>query len=863
MIKLKFITCFAFNYLCMLIFLNFAFFSISISSENNVGMNRIIDGKKLLAAPVYKKDGNILLSASSEQKNRIITTFSLDKNYADQIILYSTKLEITDFPINTVEFDVLILDKAPSVVDANTKWYTKSQDGLKSFKGPMAVSFSGRIKSDPGSKAFLTYCGGYLTGYVESGKGEKYDITTQTSPYKLNENKISISELNFSLLDKPGANPFICLTEDKDYGIQDINDYKPAAIDQAQGGKNGLLECRVALEGQFNYYSLMGNDSIIAAKYMISVMAHVSKLYEESINVRLTVPYVIIYTDEKSDPYKNDADFNTKLTHMPYYWPKLPENSALMCMFSSLSGQPDNTNVAGLSYGGKPGVGSLCNANGKTSYSIFGITGNSKYPNYNYTWDVNVVAHEIGHNFGSPHTHSCYYAPLLIDTCVTKSQPVPVGDACRDGAPVPNPGTIMSYCHLSNSMHSVELVFHPRQIAEMRKAAEGAFCIKTIEAPYISLLNPLAGFSCFSGNEIKIRWTSAKISNVAIKYSTDKGNSWNIVADAVPANDTIYTWHAPEVNTKEALIIISDAADPRVADTSDIKFEIIKPLLQCISPGQGKRYGQTEVLNINWESNTGKLFRIEFSSDGGNTWEIIEDSVKGDVITWGIADIISENCLIRITDLDNKELVALSPKFAIGKEFLEIEKPAKDEVICANSIYSLSWKSDFVNSVMLKYSTDGGINWKKHFAPIDASAHYFQWKVPDVYCENAMLMFVMKDYLNIALDSTEYFFKIDTCEATSVNDTDENHRFRILSIIPNPIDRQATINYECTDPGISIIEVYITNLKGEMVCNPMTVNIECGMNGFSFDFGGLAQGAYILYVKMGGVAEGYRVIIGR
>ena len=78
--------------------------------------------------------------------------------------------------------------------------------------------------------------------------------------------------------------------------------------------------------------------------------------------------------------------------------------------------------------------------------------------------DAPLVGHEIGHNFGSPHTH-CYTPP--IDTCYN-------GEACYTGSrscPAPVTingvtnvtGTVMSYCHLTGCGSTA--VFHPRTVA--------------------------------------------------------------------------------------------------------------------------------------------------------------------------------------------------------------------------------------------------------------------------------------------------------------------------------------------------------------------------------------------------------------
>lgn len=63
------------------------------------------------------------------------------------------------------------------------------------------------------------------------------------------------------------------------------------------------------------------------------------------------------------------------------------------------------------------------------------------------TWFATLsLAHEIGHNLGSPHTHDCRWNGnnTLIDNCYKKEGSCPPGPT-----PKTNGGTIMSYCHNS------------------------------------------------------------------------------------------------------------------------------------------------------------------------------------------------------------------------------------------------------------------------------------------------------------------------------------------------------------------------------------------------------------------------------
>jgi hypothetical protein len=69
-------------------------------------------------------------------------------------------------------------------------------------------------------------------------------------------------------------------------------------------------------------------------------------------------------------------------------------------------------------------------------------------------WDVLVVSHELGHNFGAPHTHSM--SPP-VDCCGCNPQD------CSDA----HNGTIMSYCHIcEGGVANILLIFHVRTVTE-------------------------------------------------------------------------------------------------------------------------------------------------------------------------------------------------------------------------------------------------------------------------------------------------------------------------------------------------------------------------------------------------------------
>ncbi len=99
------------------------------------------------------------------------------------------------------------------------------------------------------------------------------------------------------------------------------------------------------------------------------------------------------------------------------------------------------------------------------------------FPTPYYTWNVLVISHELGHNFGSQHTHNCGWVGGAIDGCY------PVEGPCTQP---PNPvppfkGTIMSYCHTKSGIGiDLNLGFGPQPGDRIRTRFNAATCLPNI-----------------------------------------------------------------------------------------------------------------------------------------------------------------------------------------------------------------------------------------------------------------------------------------------------------------------------------------------------------------------------------------------
>ena len=129
--------------------------------------------------------------------------------------------------------------------------------------------------------------------------------------------------------------------------------------------------------------------------------------------------------------------------------------------------------------GGRAYINGLCNGNNFAESGIRTEAPNN-YPSYDPS--VQVMAHEIGHNLGSRHTHNCSWPNGVIDNCAT-----PEGGCGPTSNPYPN--TIMSYC---GSSIDLALGFGPLPGEKIRNTVAAATCLEQVN--YISIFGEISGF---------------------------------------------------------------------------------------------------------------------------------------------------------------------------------------------------------------------------------------------------------------------------------------------------------------------------------------------------------------------------------
>jgi Metallo-peptidase family M12 len=232
-----------------------------------------------------------------------------------------------------------------------------------------------------------------------------------------------------------------------------------------------LKQATVSIETDQELLSRFGGNVSSMTSYITMLVGQTSVIYERDVAVHLAVNLIQTWTT--TDPYSATSP-RTQLDEVGDWWhANRPKSSYPRTVVHYMSGKPVTGGVAWLDV--------LCMNDFSQSghwgggYSVTQING--IYPAS--LWDLIAVAHELGHNFGSPHTH-CFSPP--IDMCYAGE------GGCYSGTVV-NPGlgggTIMSYCHLlAGGFANIDLRFHDRCITEqMLPEISSVTCLTTLSDP--------------------------------------------------------------------------------------------------------------------------------------------------------------------------------------------------------------------------------------------------------------------------------------------------------------------------------------------------------------------------------------------
>ncbi len=352
---------------------------------------------------------------------------------------------------------------------ADAKIINETAKGAQNLPRPTSQFYRGKLSGALSGPVFVAlHADGSMQGITRTDMG--------TQLLQQSENGLVLNEMPAAAV---GSNErFQCALHDHEkMQIAPASDANQSLIGDADQllqslrASNGVLyNVRLAIETDQEFLTRFSGNTANATNYIGTLVGYLSTLYSDQVDAQLQVSFSRIWST--TDPWVQTSPACGLLEFGKYWNDNMAAESRTIAHF--LSGK---STIAGIAW-----IGVLCQGSFNTSPppgSACGLADNQNYGGgYGFTsgitggftsgasivWDSFAVAHELGHNFNSPHTH-CYSNiggnPNPIDQCSNEEASVP---GCFSGTPtLPGgaaSGTIMSYCHrLSGGYSNINMRF--------------------------------------------------------------------------------------------------------------------------------------------------------------------------------------------------------------------------------------------------------------------------------------------------------------------------------------------------------------------------------------------------------------------
>ncbi len=376
-------------------------------------------------------------------------------------------LRIENLKINDEKPVIVNLElRRSEVISANTQFIVVDDKGPRVYPLALSAHFIGTIQDQPESYAFVTVnLSGEIHTIIHQGNET---IVNELTPITGTNNGKAISRAVDHNKDFPDRG-FTCGVDEqfiktdifhktnKSIQLEKIKDLKSSETFTEKATTQRRAD--IIVDSDYELFQKFGTEAATFT-YITNLFTYVSSRYQAEVAARFNLKQIVVRATT-SDPWSQTST-SGMLNELQAYW-NAPENTSISRHHVHLlSGKNAG---GGIAY-----VGSL----GSQSYAYgvsANIDGNFSPSNPQVIWDSVVVAHEIGHAFGSSHTHDYdnpYIAPSpntggAIDCCYSGSNAnsqcgVALGGGNRvgylpgwasttGGGSGQRNGTIMSYCH--------------------------------------------------------------------------------------------------------------------------------------------------------------------------------------------------------------------------------------------------------------------------------------------------------------------------------------------------------------------------------------------------------------------------------
>lgn len=535
---------------------------------------------RILAAGLALGLASISGNAMAQVQSHRLSGNQISINSVDEVLMGEhVRLENFDTPMGMLDLE---LDRIDVLTD-DAQLVLGTAEGIVDLPEPELVVLRGIVAGDAESLAYIA-----ISPYGTNGFIRQNDelVSISTGPYA--QGKDLAQALRTAKMSD-------VIDPDAENRPQDACGYtagdrrlEPMGLPVVDVSKNqsvnrGTTTCRIAtiaVETDWEFTDrLFNGNTNAAASYLVSLVGALSEIYERDFDVRLAIPYLRVW-DADVDPYTTTTD---PLDQVRDHW-----NANLTDVDRTITHY--FTGRQNTSYGGVAYVGVLCFNQYGYGVSAY-LDGFFPYPLIDYShanWDVIVSGHEVGHNFGTGHTHSAY-SPT-IDDCGNNDCSSPFG------------GTIMSYCHTCpGGLSNIQLNFHPRVIEYVLGYLDQVNCDLisvgvTAANDFVSTLEDTSADFDLLGNDTA-QSCDPFVFNGADSFSANGGTIERLIGQGTAGRDLFR--YTPALGfTGDDTFQYTILGDQGVQSaTVNINVRALRPADERLNPIAGLRLSYYELMN--------------------------------------------------------------------------------------------------------------------------------------------------------------------------------------------------------------------------------------------------------------------------
>jgi len=237
-----------------------------------------------------------------------------------------------------------------------------------------------------------------------------------------------------------------------------------------------------------------------------------------------------------------------------------------------------------------------------------------------------------------------------------------------------------------------------------------------------------------------------------------------------PTSTSYNTPRALFVDNKTGRVWVADWANNRV-----LRYDLAatdQKQIALLSPSQGDEWAQESRQNITWTSANIDEIVIEYSSNEGEDWTVIDtvDASAGSY-QWVIDVDETSTALIRVSDAEDASNLATSGVFSIIAPIFNVTliSPNGFQVWEAGTRKKVLFTTTNVDQVDIEFSTDNGGSWETIAAEYLASSGSYDWDVPEVISNECLIRVVSSsddDFLSVSNNA----FSIEEADESAIQD---------------------------------------------------------------------------------------------